>query len=231
MSHPLRLHHELLLLALHDDKGTVQVSGMLDLGIAGALFCELIFEERVELRPEGRRGRPLTTVLSRATFGDEVLDEALRRLIDAKRRANPQNTVISLSRMKKLRARTAVALCRRGILRESEDRVLWLFRRRIYPTVDPKPEAALIDRIRTAIEQPEVEVEPRTALLVTLANLVGALRPIYSRKELRTHKARLKQLKSLGGAGSEATHKAIEAAQAAMAAGVAASAAATSAST
>lgn len=229
MSHPLRLHHELLLLALHDDKGTVQVSGMLDIGLAGALFCELLLDERVELRPEGRRGRPLTTVVSRATFGDEVLDEGLRLLAEARRRANPANTVSRLARIKRLRARTAIALCRKGILRESEDRVLWLFKRRIYPTVNPQPEAALVARIRQAIEQPDDPVDPRTALLVTLAQLVGALRPLYPRKELRAHKDRLKELQESAGSGGEAARKAIEAAQAAAAAVIAASAATTAA--
>jgi hypothetical protein len=231
MSVGLRLHHELLLLALHDDKGTIAFAQMLDIGLAGGMLGELLLDGRVELRPEGRKGRPLVTVVSRATFGDPVLDEGLRRLAEAKRRGSPQATVGSLSRIKGLRARTATALCRKGILRENEDRVLLLFKRRVYPTVDAAPERALVERVRRAVDEPGSEVDPRTALLVQLARSTGALGAIYSRKELKERKARLESLKPEAGPGAEATQAAIEAAQAAMVAVMAATTAATTAAT
>lgn len=226
MSRPLRLHHELLLLSLHDEKGTHAFGGMLQIGLAGGVLSELLLEDRVEFRPEGRRGRDLVTVVSRAVLGDDVLDAGLRRLVDAKRRGDPQRTVQSLTRIADIRGRTAVALCRRGVLREKEGRVLWLFRRRIFPTVDPGPERALVDRVRAAVEDPAGEVAPRTALLVTLAQATGALKAVYSSKELRAHKKRLAALKEMGGESGSAAEAAIQAAQAAMVAVMAASAAA-----
>lgn len=222
MSLGLRLHHELLLLALHDEKGTVAFARMLEIGLAGGVLGELLLEGRVDLRPEGRKGRLLVTVVSRATFGDPVLDEGLRRLAEAKRRKNPQATVASLARIKELRARTATALCRRGILRETEDRVLLLFKRRIYPTLDAGPERELVDRVREAIDDPAAEVDPRTAVLIQLARATGALRAIYSSKEIRARKARLEELKPVAGASGEAAQAAIEAAQAAVVAAMAA---------
>ncbi|MEJ2539884.1 MAG: GPP34 family phosphoprotein [Gemmatimonadota bacterium] len=179
MSLALRLHHELLLLALHDDTGTIAFAQMLELGLAGAVLSEFLLEGRVELRPDGRKGRPLVTVASRATFGDPVLDDGLRLLASAKRRANPRDTVSRLRRIEDLRARTATALCRRGILRETEDRVLLLFKRRIYPTLDPAPERALVKRIREAIDGPGADVDPRTAVLISLARSTRTLRAIY----------------------------------------------------
>jgi hypothetical protein len=131
--------------------------------------------------------------------------------------------------VKQLRARTATALCRRGILRENEESVLLLFKRRVYPTVDPGPERELVERVRSAIDEPETQVDPRTALLVQLAHSTGALRAIYSRQELKARKARLESLKPEAGAGAEATEAAIEAAQAAMVAVMAATTAATTA--
>ena len=229
MAVALRLHHELLLLALHDEKGTIAFAQMLDLGLAGGVLGEFLLDGRVELRPEGRKGGPLVTVVSRATFGDPVLDDGLKRLTAAKRRASPQSTVSSLSRIKDLRARTATALCRRGILRENEDRILLLFKRRVYPTVDPTPERALVERVREAIDGSEPEVDARTALLVQLARTTGALRAIYSRKELKERKGRLDAMKAMAGEGGEATRVAVEAAQAAMVAVMAATSAATAA--
>lgn len=231
MHNGLRLHQELLLLALHDEKGTIAFARMLNIGLAGAMLGEFLLEGRVELRPEGRKGRPLVTVVSRATFGDRVLDEGLRRLVEAKRRGNPQATVGSLARVKDLRARTAVALCRRGILRENEESVLLLFKRRVYPTLDPGPERELVLRIRQSIDEPRVDPDPRTALLVQLARSTGALRALYSNKELKALKPRLESMKPAAGAGGEATEAAIEAAQAAMVAVMAATTAATTAAT
>lgn len=231
MSFGLRLHHELLLLALHDEKGTIAFARMIEIGLAGGMLGEMLLEGRVELRPEGRKGRPLVTLVSRATFGDPVLDDGLRRLAEAKRRANPQATVASLSRIKGLRARTATALCRKGILRENEDRILLLFKRRIYPTLDPAPERALVERVRRAVDEPGTPVDPRTAILVQLARSTGALRAIYSRQELKARKDRLESLKPEAGPGAAATQAAIEAAQAAAVAVIAATSAATTAAT
>jgi hypothetical protein len=224
MTRDLRLHHELLLLGLHDDKGTLAFGQMVELGLAGAVLGELLLEERVLLRPEGRKGRPLVTLVSRAPFGDEILDEGLRRLAEARRRADPATTVSRLSRIPQLRARTALALCRYGILREEEGRVLLLFRRRVYPTVDPAPERALVERIRNAVEDPTVEVSPRTALLLSLAHTTGTLRAIWSGKEIRARKARLEAVSSLGGPGGAAAREAVKAAEAAMVAVMAATA-------
>lgn len=234
MSHPLRLHHELLLLALHDEKGTNAFAAMLEMGLAGGVLAELLLEERIELRPEGRKGKELVTVVSRAVLGDDVLDAGLRRLIDAKRRADARTTVGRLARIKDMRARTAVALCRRGILREDEGRVLLLFKRRIYPTLDPAPERELVERVRRAVEEPGSEVAPRTALLVALAHATSALKAIYSSKEIRGHKKRLEELKEFRGEAGEAgaaARAAIEAAQAAAVAVMAATTAATTAAT
>jgi hypothetical protein len=225
MTSDLRLHHELLLLALHDEKGTLAFGQMLELGLAGAVLGELLLEERVALRPEGRRGKALVTLSSRAPFGDDILDAGLRRVAEAKRRADPPTTVSRLSRIPRLRSRTAVALCRRGILREEEGRVLLLFRRRVYPTVDPGPEATLVERIREAVDDPTAEVTPRTALLVSLARTTRTLSAIWTPKELRARKARLDALSSLGGPGGAAAREAVQAAEAAMVAVIAATAA------
>jgi hypothetical protein len=230
MAHPLRLHHELLLLCLHDEKGTNAFGSMIETGLAGAVLGELMLEGRVETRPEGRKGKPLVTVVDHATLGDDVLDAGLRRLREATRRADLRRTVQGLARIKDIRARTAVALCRRGILREDEGRVLWLFKRRIYPTVDPAPERALVARVRAAVEDSGGEVAPRTALLVTLARTTGALKAVYSSRQIKAHGERLDALKELGGEGSRAARAAVEAMEAAEAAMVAMMAATAAAS-
>jgi hypothetical protein len=208
----LKLHEELLLLAFHDEKGTNAFAKMLEPGLAGALLAELLLLDRAEIRAEGKRG--LVTVIDRRRTADQLVDEALGRLDQAKRRADPRATVMRLQRIPQLRHKTARALCRRGVLRETEGEVLLLFRRRIYPTVDPGPERALIERIRAALESTE-EISPRTALLIGIADVTGCLSAIYDRRERKALKPRLRSIQE-GAAAVRATRGAIEAIQTAM---------------
>lgn len=203
----LRLHEELLLLALHDRKGTNAFAAMLDQGLAGALLAELLLDERVEIRAEGKRG--LVTVIDPRPLGDPVLDEALARLRDARRRADPQAAVGRLAKIKELRHKTARTLCRRGVLRESEDQILLLFRRRVYPTVDPGPERDLIQRIRSVLEGGS-DPDPRTLTLISLADSTRALSAIFDRKELKSLKSRIEALRARSDV-AEATQSAIQA--------------------
>ena len=53
----LRIHEELLLLALHDKKGTNAFAPLLDPALGGGLMAELLLDERIELLdgPSDRR--------------------------------------------------------------------------------------------------------------------------------------------------------------------------------
>ncbi|KPJ82914.1 MAG: hypothetical protein AMS19_06230 [Gemmatimonas sp. SG8_23] len=208
----LNLHEELLLLALHDKKGTNAFGTALDPGLGGALLAELLLRERVAVRSEGKKG--LVTIVDRRRTGDLLVDEALARLEGAKRRADPKATVMRLTRIPKLRQKTARSLCRRGVLRETEGEVLLLFRRRVYPTVDPGPERALIDRVRQALEG-DGEVSPRTAILVGLADTSGCLAAIYDRRKKKALAPRLKAIAE-EAAAVQATRGVIEDIQAAI---------------
>ncbi len=208
----LRLHEELLLLALHDQRGTNAFTALLAQGLGGALFAELLLEGRVEIRDEGKR-RLVTVVDSRHT-GDAVIDEALERLQRAKRRADPPTTVTRLTSIKQLKHKVARALCHRGVLRTAEDQILLLFRRRVYPTVDPGPERALVQRIREALES-EGQVDERTAILIGLADATSALSSIYSGRERRALKSKLAALRD-GTEAGKATFEAIQAVRAAL---------------
>lgn len=212
----LRAHHELLLLALHDEKGTLAFGQMQHVGLAGAVFAELLLEGRIAIVDErrGRKTNKFVEVVDRTRFGEGVMDAALKKLAEAKRRASPGNTVTRLAGMKGLRHDVGRELAHRGVLRATEDQVLLFFKRRVYPTLDPGPERALIARIRAALDGSETP-DDRTILLVALAHATGTLRAIYSRKELKGLKGRVAELSDKAGAGAQAAGDAIRAAQAA----------------
>lgn len=224
IEHDLRLHQEVVLLALKDEKGTPAAS-MYTFALAGAVLTELCLEDRLALE-ERKRGKPLVTLRSGTQIGDPVLDDALLQLQNAKRRANAATWVQRWAKSRLLHE-TARRLAQQGVLRVEEKRVLLLFNRTVYPEMDPGPERRLIERIRIAIFG-DAEVDARTAAIVTLSNAAGLLNPVFGRKELKARKGRIQGMAE-GDAVAEATRAAIQAAQAAVA--VAAATAATSATT
>ena len=229
----LRVHQELLLLALHDDKGTLAFGQMQHVGLAGAVFAELLLDGRLRIVEERRRRKTkqFVEVVDATRRGDSVMDAALLRLAGAKRRASPRDTVLRISRIKDLRHEVGRELARMGVVRATEEQLLLFFRRRVYPTLDPGPERELVQRLRTALEDPSAEVDDRTALLAALAHATSTLRALYDRKALKALKSRVEELGARAGAGADAAGEAIRAAQAAaVAATTAAVTAATAAS-
>ncbi len=210
---PLTLAEELMLLALKDDKGTVAPGTMYPFAIGGAVISELLLADRIVVDDSKKRG--LVDVVSDAPLGDEFLDECLARIRQAKRRGSLSTWVSRLANLKQLKHRVARSLCRKGILREDEDKVLLIFRRRIYPEVAPEPERELIGRLRQAIFTETADVDARTAVLVALADKAGMLKVVFDRKELKQRKERLASIAS-GDLTVAATAEAIQALQAAI---------------
>ena len=214
----LRLHEQILLLALRDEKGSLESrAGWWSMGLGGAILAELLLNGCVTVTPDKKR---LVNVVKQKRFNDPVLDEALEMITTAKRRRNAARWVSAFANMSRLRHRVAERLCRRGILKDSEGKVLLIFTRKLYPTVDPEPEARLVGALRSAVFSDDMSVEPRTMILAALADVTGLLKVPFTRAELKSRKARLKQIRE-GHVVSTATHGAIEAVQAAQAAQVA----------
>jgi golgi phosphoprotein 3 len=233
MSQPdqnLTFPEELLLLALCDQKGTHAFGSMLPYALAGGILTELMLARRVEVDRSGKRKQDLVTLCDPTPLGDPILDDALERIATAKRRGTAQTWVSRLAGRSGLRADVARALCRRGVLEEREDRVLLLFRRRVYPTVNPEPERRLIERLRAAVIDGGEDIGPRTAVTLALADGVGVLPAVFTKAERREHKARIKALGE-GLIVGQATREAIQAVQAMLIATTAATTVATSTTT
>ena len=227
----LWLHEEVLLLALKDEKGTPN-SGMFTIAMGGALLADLLLNERfvLEEKPRkkplkpGKKPAYLVAVDNPKPLADPVLDECLHRVVTSKKPRSPQEWVTRFGQLKDLRRRVAVGLCRKGILREREDRILVLFRRTAYPTLDGAPERRVVDRLQDAVAGDSLDLDARTAVMVALANGTGILKHALGKDLVKQRKDRIKEIGE-GDIVGEATKAAVEAAQAAV---IAATTAATS---
>jgi len=217
------LHEDLLLLALRDREGTVESrAGMYKFALGGALLAELLLNERITIQA-GRK--KLVELLNPKSLGEPVLDECLGLIAEAKRRKRASAWISRFSNLSRLKHRVAEGLCRKGILRDSEDTILLFFRRKVYPTIDPAPERELMTRLRRAIMSDSPTLDPGIGMLVALAHATGLLRVHFDRHQLKARKARLDAIKKgnlIGGAAREA----VQEAQAAMVAVIVASTAA-----
>jgi Golgi phosphoprotein 3 len=210
----LTLHEEILLLALKNRKGTTAIESHYNLAMGGAILAELLLLGRIQVQEEKKRR--FAIVSSTRSTGDKLLDECLGRVAESKKRQQMKTWVSRFSNTSKLKRRVAVQLCRKGVLRESEDRVLFLFKRTIYPELDPRPERALVERLRRAIFTSTSQVEPRTAVLVALAFHSDLLKNAFAKKELKSRKKRIESLAG-GDVVGAATKEAIQAVEAAAA--------------
>ena len=203
----LFLHEEVLLLALRDKEGTVAFGVMCELAMGGAIAAELLLRQKIEI---DTGNRPLVNVVDEQPLGNEVLDECLTLVTTASRRARLRAWVPRFARRRRLKHRVAQGLCAHGILREDEDRVLLLFRRRIYPEIDPQPERKIVERLRRALLSPGTRVEPRTLVLLSLVKSADLLRSCFEKREIKENKRRIADMVS-GELAGQATGKAIQA--------------------
>ncbi|MCP4255976.1 MAG: GPP34 family phosphoprotein [Planctomycetes bacterium] len=209
----LFLHEEVMLLALRDEEGTIASGTMYQYAIGAAILAELLLKKRISL--DESRKKKLVNLTSSTPLGESLIDQCLEKICNAKRRASLQTWVSRFAGVKNLKHRAAQQLCDRGILRATEESILLLFTRKIYPELNPVPEKKLIERLREAIFTDSRDIDPRTVVLVSLADSTGLLNVVFDKKELKGRKARIKEI-SNGEITGKAAKEAIEAMQAAI---------------
>ncbi len=210
-SKSLSLYEEIMLLALRNKQGTATID-YLEYTVAGAVLAELLLDRRIAISDMRKH---LVDIRDTNPTGDPIIDECMERMKAGKKRASLQTWVSRLATIKKLRHKVAQQLCNRGILRADEDKVLRIFTRKIYPEINPVPEEKILERLRAAILGDSDEIEPRTVVLISLANAANLLSENLGRKEVKDRKKRIEQIIN-GEMTGKATKEAIAACQAAV---------------
>jgi hypothetical protein len=186
----LNLGEKLMLLALHDEKGTVLSSASMSLeyGLSGAVLMELVLRGRL------RADKKNLVIVDAALTGDDILDEALTKIKQSKRDRNTKYWVDKLSRgIKDLKGRLLDRLIDKGILRTEKRRILGVISSQRYPMEDAKAEQEVRDRIRAVILG-GATLDPRIAMLISLVNACGLVDEIFSREERKLARKRIKEI-------------------------------------
>jgi len=206
----LHLHEEILLLALDDDKGSVPMSAsMWQNAAGGAMVSELLLAGRVRTTDDKK---PRLEVVDPTPLGDAVLDAALAEMAGAKKPKKGAEWVQKFGGRSKLKEQIADGLVAKGVLREEQGKVLWVFNTTHYPERDGRHEREVVRRLERAIFHDGAAVDPRTLVLVALSQAASLLPLVFDKHRLKNRKDHLKKLCEGDLAGGMAK-EAVEAAQ------------------
>jgi len=209
----MKLYEEVMLLALRDEEGTTASGAWYQQAVAGALLAELLLEGHLRATGAGKK-RTLEVTGTEAT-GDPLLDGVVDKIAAARRPATAQTWVGRIAGTRDLAHDAVTRLCETGVLRADEGRVLFLFKRRIYPEVNPEPERRLKQRLYEAVFEDAMDVDARTVLLISVANATGLLAANFDRKALKARRQQIDRVVN-GDVMGAATKEAVEAVQAAI---------------
>lgn len=206
----LSLAEELLLLALHDEKGKIvsAASMALTYGLAGAVLLDLSRHGRIIIE-----NNKLILADDKLT-GDEILDEAITKIRQSGKTHKPGKWVSKLSGMKHVKDRLLDRLVNQGVLRKEEKKVLWVFPAKQYPTVNGTPERDSRAKIREALLDGATPDE-RTAMIISLVVACDLIGEIFPKGERRQAKKRATEI-AAGEPFGKAVHDLTQATQAAI---------------
>ncbi|MCY4086178.1 MAG: GPP34 family phosphoprotein [Actinomycetia bacterium] len=218
----LRFAEEVILLLLDDEDGRfAPVPGWsLAYALAGGVLMDLALENRIDTDLE-------ELVLVDATpVGDSLLDPTLAEIeagekteMEAGEKRGARFWVVRTARRADVIREEALSrLVALGVLERRDDRFLWVFRSRRYPTIDGKAEREVKLRIMGVLFSDEIP-DPRDVVLICLADACGIFRGLLSKQELSKVSGRIEQVRKLdliGQAMSQAIHDIAAAAAAAV---------------
>jgi hypothetical protein len=192
----LSLPEAVLLIDLHDERGTTQSSSGLDEALAGGLLLELALAGH--LHEEGG----VLLVADDGVPGEPLLADALAEVRASSRPRDARHWVSRLPRaLRPLKHRVAAPLVERGVLAQDRVRVLGLVPVTRYLPEDPEPERALRARLAEVLVGGE-EPDERTALLVGLLRPVGLVRRAVAREHRREAERRAEAIAQAGPVGA-----------------------------
>jgi len=188
----LRFVEEIILLLLRDDDGKfVRVPNWaLDYAIAGGVLMALAMENRIDTDLDN------LVVVDSTPVGDSLLDPTLADIAAAETHPTRHWVEHIVESADAIRAEGLTRLVDAGILERQEERFLWVFRTRRYPTVDGHTRQEVKLRLMEVLLS-DVIPAPRDVMLICLADACGIFRGLLSGRELAEVTPRIEQVTRL----------------------------------
>jgi len=195
----LTFTEEILLLMLDDDGLFLPIrGGAVEHIMVGAVLMDLAFANRIDTDPEKLQ------VIDATPTGNALLDGALDRIANSGDTMNAKAWVELLAREQAadVRQRAMDSLIGRGILEAKDERFLWVFHSRRYPTIDGREERAVKLRMEDVLLSDDMP-DPRDIALVCLVDACDILGDIFSEREMERVRPRIDQLRMMDLIGRE----------------------------
>ena len=195
----LRFSEEVMLLLLNDNGGKfVDVPApSLDCALAGAVLMDLAMENRIDTDPER------LFVTDPAPLDDDLLDPTLERIVASTETHDTGYWIGETAvHADTIHDRSLARLVERGILRQEDDRFMWVFQTRRYPVIDNRTVREVKLRLMGVLFSDEIP-DARDILLISLSDVCGIFGSLLSTAELDSAAERIAQVRKLDLMGRE----------------------------
>ncbi|MXX93170.1 MAG: GPP34 family phosphoprotein [Chloroflexi bacterium] len=196
----LRFTEEIILLLLNDDDGRFArlPNVSLDYALAGGVLMDLALENRIDTDLDN------LILIDETPTGDSLLDPTLADIAEVggnDARFWVERTAVKAS---ELREEALRRLIEQGILEQVDDRFMWVFKSRRYPTIDGQAQREVKLRIMGVLFSDEIP-DPRDIVIICLADACGIFKTLLSSQELESVTPRIDQVKRLDLIGQAMT--------------------------
>ena len=188
----LRFAEEIILILLDDEDGKfVRVPRWsLNYALAGGILMDLAMENRIDTDLEN------LILVDSTPVGDSLLDPALAEIAASEQKDTRYWLEHLAERAPEVREEALNRLVSEGILERQDDRFMWMFRSRRYPTVDGEAEREVKLRIMEVLFS-ETIPGPRDVMIICLVDACGIFRELLSKRQLGQVAGRIEQVRKL----------------------------------
>lgn len=190
----MNIVEEFVMLALHDEKGTVHFSAAaaFPYAMAGAILSELAVCGGIDYKDKK------VLIHSTCESQDPIIDDIHTFMKRKEKTKSVKHWVYQLGSYVK-RHQLLHVYCERfaaaGFLKKEEKKVLFLLKKSVYPTSYPEIKEAIRERLRLSVRFKGLEDE-RDLVLLSLLHASGLEHTLFSKEEYAERKKDLKALVS-----------------------------------
>jgi hypothetical protein len=196
----LRFAEEITLLLLNDEDGRFAriANNSFDYALAGGVLMDLALEDRIDTDLEN------LVLLDATPTGDSLLDPTLAEIAENEGNDARYWVERTAPRGEQLREEALRRLVEKGILERVDDRFMWVFKTRRYPTIDGEAQREVKLRIMEVLFSDQIP-DPRDIVIICLSDACGIFNGIFTADELERVTPRIEQVRQLDLIGQAMT--------------------------